>query len=137
MFVHDPIVGKQRVFTGTIRGKRQTFGIAVPVKGPDYWILSGASILVLLGCLLLLFCWLLYRRAWGRRLAGFKPAYVKIRRHRTVANDAELNERPEYLRALATTPEWRDHIKMSVDYKRSAETALKGIRSRKLLTPFL
>lgn len=108
-------------------GMRRTFGIAVPVAGPDYWTLSGASIPLLLGCVLLLFCWHLYRRAWKRRLTGFKPAHVKIRRHRSVANDAELKARTEYLGALAETPEWRDRIKLSADYKQSAETVLKAI----------
>ena len=110
-----------------LEGARRALGIAVPVGGPDYWILSGASIPALLALTLLLLCWRLYRRAWSRRLSGFNRAHVKIRRRRSVADDAELKVRTEYLCALAAMPEWRDDIKLSLDYKQNAENVLKTI----------
>ncbi len=61
-----------------LRGVRRAAGIAVPVSGPDYWVIGGVSLLLIVVLIALSLAYGSYRRAWNRRLRTVwdgKPSY--------------------------------------------------------------
>lgn len=122
-----------------LHGVRRTVGLAAPVAGPDYWILGGLAMLVLVAIAALVGSYAAYRAAWSRRLRtvwSTPPAssHVRIRPLRKFADDAELRWRATYLQALASCSEWSGTALGQCDdprqsYKNAAAAMLRSIEA--------
>jgi hypothetical protein len=91
---------------------RRSAGLPVPAAGPDYWILGGVAMLVFPGIAVLTGAYTVYRITWNRRLRNLWRApelrrFSCIPQLRDRANAAELQRRADYLKALASSREWK------------------------------
>lgn len=122
-----------------LRGVRHAAGIAAPAAGPDYWILGGIGVLVLVVLVALAGAYAAYRAAWRRRLRTVwtttpDSRHVQIRPLRGLAGDAELRRRSAYLQALASSSEWSGTALGQCDdsrqsYKTAAAAILRSIEA--------
>jgi hypothetical protein len=118
-----------------LHGVRRAAGFVPPAAGPDYWILTGVAVLIVIAVIALAAAYSAYRSAWNRRLAatwgGPVPArFLRLRRLRALATPSELRARPGYLTALASSPEWARTPLPAVpsdSYKAAAEQMLRTI----------
>lgn len=99
-------------WAGLMHRLRAALGIAPALGGPDWSVISGTGLLVLLGLGLVLWAYARYRVAWTRRLRtvwGATPhaAYAKIVRLSPIASDAILRRKAEYVCALLRCPGWQ------------------------------
>jgi hypothetical protein len=94
-----------------LRSLRQAIGVRLPVTGPDWWVIGGVGLLVLLGMALAVWAYSVYRAAWARRLAAVwgptpRSIHTSILGLPAVADDRTAQHKIEYLRALLASPAW-------------------------------
>jgi hypothetical protein len=94
-----------------LRSLRQAVGVRLPVTGPDWWVIGGVGLLVLLGMAVSVWAYSVYRAAWARRLAAVwgptpRSIHTSIPRLLAVADDRTAQHKIEYLSALLASPAW-------------------------------
>jgi hypothetical protein len=94
-----------------LRSLRQAVGVRLPVTGPDWWVIGGVGLLVLVCMAFAVWAYSVYRAAWARRLAAVwgptpRSIHTSIPKLPAVADDRTAQHKVEYLRALLASPAW-------------------------------
>lgn len=122
-----------------LRSLRAAFGVSAPQSGPDWWVIAGTGLLVVIGFALAIWAYSAYRAAWHRRVAlawgaAARPHHTRILRLKGIASDTVLQRKSEYLRTLLAGPSWK-HEEPSLPtldraaYRAMAEKVLRELET--------
>lgn len=94
-----------------VRQFRVAIGLSAPRTGPDWSLLVGVSLLLLVAFSLMLWAYSVYRTAWRRRLAAvwgpkLSSAHTRILPLKGVADAGILQRKSDYLSALLACSNW-------------------------------
>ena len=139
LWVANAVASLAGHWVALLEGMRRSAGLTAPAAGPDYWILGGVAALVLVTLAAIAGAYVAYRAAWNRRLRtlwGTLPesGHVRIRRLRARADEAELQRRAAYLRALSACSEWKGTAPAEGDdprqsYRNAAAAMLRDVEA--------
>ncbi len=118
---------------GLLGQARRAFGFAPPVSGPDFWLLSGFAVSLILAAVVVT-DWL-SRLSVGLECAAFAglgsratdrstPESVRSLRSQ---RGGEITLRSDYLKALAASPAWKDVTVPSGTYQQTASAILRTL----------